>query len=172
MGFQFLQGDLADPGWDSPLVGMDFAGILAFAVLHHLPGKELRIGVMKQVRSLLPEGGWFIHSEWQFQHSPRLMARRLPWETIDLSRDDVDEGDTLLDWRHALPGQEKKVGLRYVHLFSQEELSVLAEGSGFEIIEEFFVGRQRGEAGIVPDVEGGVRGCLRINSQAKCAQMR
>jgi hypothetical protein len=56
---------------------------------------------------------------------------------VGLSQEDVEEGDTLLDWRHQLIGREDEPGLRYVHLFSRAELSHLAEKSGFEIIDEF-----------------------------------
>jgi len=50
---------------------------------------------------------------------------------------DVEEGDTLLDWRHHCDDQDKEPGLRYVHLFSREELSGLAQGAGFRIVDEF-----------------------------------
>ena len=48
--------------------------------------------------------GRFVHSVWQFQHSPRLAARVQPWERVGLSAAEVEPGDTLLDWRYALPG--------------------------------------------------------------------
>jgi len=139
---RFELADLSQPGWATALeghlpAGARWDGALAFAVLHHLPGWELRQRVMQQVHDLLPVGGRFIHSEWQFQHSPRLLGRRLPWSRLGLEETDLEEGDTLLDWRHALPGQPQKVGLRYVHLFSREELARLANESGFTILEEF-----------------------------------
>jgi SAM-dependent methyltransferase len=123
-------------------------GALAFAVLHHLPGMELRRRVLLQVHDLLVPGGWFIHSEWQFQHSPRLMARRLPWTRLGLQVGDLEEGDTLLDWRHASCGQAEQVGLRYVHLFSRAELQELAALSGFRIAEEFESDGKGGNLGL------------------------
>jgi SAM-dependent methyltransferase len=129
--FHFLQADLSSPDWDTSLPGERYDAILAFAVLHHLPGVEMRMQVLSKVRSLLLQGGRFIHSEWQFLNSPRLKARVQPWVVIDLSESDVDPGDYLLDWRQG--GQ----GLRYVHHFSQTELERLAEAAGFEIIESF-----------------------------------
>jgi tRNA (uracil-5-)-methyltransferase TRM9 len=93
--------------------------------------------VLRQVHGLLEPGGRFIHSEWQFQHSARLMARRLPWGTAGLRDEDLEEGDTLLDWRHALAEQAGQTGLRYVHLFSRAELADLAVQSGFAIEQEF-----------------------------------
>ena len=137
LSVEFTSVNLFDPHWQTNFTRQSFDGILAFAVLHHLPGMQLRRRILLQVNSLLAPRGMFIHSNWQFQHSPRLMARRLPWETIGLSDQDVEQGDTLLDWRHTLPGDPQQIGLRYVHLFSREELADLAQQSGFEIAQEF-----------------------------------
>jgi tRNA (uracil-5-)-methyltransferase TRM9 len=134
---RFYQADLADKDWPHVIKGKYFDVITAFAVLHHLPGVSLRQQVLQQVHDHLYPGGVFVHSEWQFQHSPRLMARRQPWEKIGLRAEQVDEGDALLDWRFSLPGQEEQVGLRYVHLFNRDELSELASSNGFVIVEEF-----------------------------------
>jgi len=129
--FRFHQADLSSHDWDAHLAGIRYDAILAFAVLHHLPGMDLRLQVLQKVRSLLVPGGHFIHSEWQFLSSPRLTNRIQPWETLGLSLRDVDPGDYLLDWRHG--GK----GLRYVHHFSEDELSDLAGLAGFEVLEFF-----------------------------------
>jgi len=129
--FRFLQADLSSPTWEASLTGCRPDIILAIAVLHHLPGVELRRQVLNKVRTLLTPGGRFIHSEWQFLNSPRLKARVQPWEAIGLSPQKVDPGDYLLDWRQG--GQ----GLRYVHHFSESELEELAAKTGFEIAETF-----------------------------------
>lgn len=129
--FHFLQADLSKVDWDIPLACNHYNAVLAFAVLHHLPGADFRLQVLRKVKSLLSIGGRFIHSEWQFLNSSRLTSRVQPWEAIGLSENDVDPGDFLLDWRQG--GQ----GLRYVHHFSQAELADLAEKSGFEVIESF-----------------------------------
>lgn len=145
---RFAQADLAEPNWSAPLAGERFDGALAFAVLHHLPGAELRRRVLAQVRGLLPAGGRFILSNWQFQHSPKLMARRQPWALAGLADDDVEPGDTLLDWRYALPGQPEQTGLRYVHLFSREELAALAADAGFAIEETYESDGEGGRLGL------------------------
>ena len=133
----FQPADLSNPEWEKALQGQPFDGVLAFAVLHHLAGADLRRRVLRQAHSLLVPGGCFIHSEWQFQNSPKLMARRLPWDRVGLKDEDLEEGDTLLDWRHALVGQAERQGLRYVHLFSRPELADLAAQSGFVIEQEY-----------------------------------
>lgn len=133
----FQQMDLLNPEWINTFENAVYDGVLAFAVLHHIPGAAVREKLLNQITSLIKPGGMFIHSEWQFQHSPKLMARIQPWSKAGLTEEDVEEGDTLLDWRHQIVEQENEPGLRYVHLFSREELQRLAESCGFEILEEF-----------------------------------
>lgn len=169
LDIRFAQADLANPDWPQALIDRGawhlqderlttegpvwvaapyFDGILAFAVLHHLPGVELRQRVLRQARSLLSPGGQLILSVWQFQHSPRLMERRQPWEKVGLDPGELESGDTLLDWRHALPDQSEQVGLRYVHLFNRAELAALANDAGFEIVNEFESDGQGGRLGL------------------------
>ena len=144
----FTQADLATIGWSEGLKRGHYDGTLAFAVLHHIPGEEQRVELMRQVRDLLKPGGLFIHSEWQFQYSEKLMARRMPWEFAGLTAADVEPGDTLMDWRYALPGQAEQVGYRYVHLFTRAELGELADRAGFEIVDEFESDGEGGRLGV------------------------
>lgn len=129
--YHFLQADLSTPEWDAPLSGMQYDCILAFAVLHHLPGADLRLQALRKVRSMLAPEGRFIHSEWQFLNSPRLKNRIQPWEAIGLSESEVDPGDYLMDWRQG------GYGLRYVHHFSEAELLEMAGAAGFSVVQSF-----------------------------------
>jgi tRNA (uracil-5-)-methyltransferase TRM9 len=159
LSMRFYLFDLGQENWVDVLneklvkdglmeAGEKFSNILAFAVLHHIPGAENREKILRQARGFLPVDGLFVHSEWQLDKSRRLMARRLPWDTIGLESDAVEEGDTLIDWRYALPGQEERVGIRYVHVFSTKELSDLAGRSGFAIDEEFESDGKGGKLGL------------------------
>jgi tRNA (uracil-5-)-methyltransferase TRM9 len=139
---QFIQADLAAPDWDAALPGSAYDHVLAFAVLHHLPGAELRLQTLRKVRRLLSSEGRFIHSEWQFLNSPRLSARIQPWEAIKMETSMVDPGDYLLDWRHG------GSGLRYVHLFDPDELADLAKKTGFQIMETFLSDGEGGNLGL------------------------
>jgi len=143
-GFQarFLAADLADPDWAVPFTPASFDRVLAFAVLHHLPGEMLRTAVLRRVHALLRSDGCFIHSEWQFLASLRLAARRQPWEAAGLSAAQVDPGDALLDWRQG------GSGLRYVHAFDREELAHLAAASGFRVETTFVSDGQGGQLGL------------------------
>ncbi len=136
----FLALDLTASDWS--LLTEHWSLITCFATLHHIPSHQLRLNILRKVHSLLPPGGRFIHSNWQFLNSERLKRRIQPWETVGLSAADVDEGDTLLDWRAG------GSGLRYAHHFSDEELNQLAAETGFSVAESYLSDGENGRLGL------------------------
>ncbi len=139
--FRLLARDLADPHWAADLPA-PFDFVLAFSVLHHLPGATLRRAILRQVYALLRPGGLFFHSHWQFLNSPRWRQRIQPWARVGLTAAQVEPNDYLLDWRH------RGVGLRYVHHFSSEELAALAQDLGFRVRETFLSDGEGGRLGL------------------------
>ena len=137
----FRAADLT-ANWSASLLTDHFSLITSFAALHHIPSQDLRLNILRQVAGLLAPGGRFIHSNWQFLNSEKLKKRIQPWETVNLSVADVDAGDYLLDWRAG--GN----GLRYAHHFSEEELSQLAAGTGFRVVESFLSDGENGRLGL------------------------
>lgn len=137
----FLFADLAEPGWEHGLP-LPFDWMTAFAVLHHLPGEQRRAKTMRRVRGLLAPDGRVALSVWNFLTSDRLRERILPWEHAGLSAEAVEEGDYLLDWRRG--GR----GMRYVHHFTPETLTRLAEAAGFAVEETFFSDGEGGRLGL------------------------
>ena len=134
----FVRADLSSAGWEKTVISKlaspagRFDVVVCFAVLHHIPGLDLRLAILQKVRNLLTPGGRFIHSEWQFMNSEKLKSRIQPWEVVGLTDGEVDPGDHLLDWRSG--GH----GLRYVHQFDEAELESLAGASGFRVGESFY----------------------------------
>jgi SAM-dependent methyltransferase len=139
---KFLQTDLTMDDWEerekeereesSLFPPASFDIIFAFAVLHHIPGVQLRVNLIGKIHNLLKRNGSFIHSNWQFLNSPRLRARIQSWDAIGLTAQDVDANDYLLDWKRG------GMGLRYVHHFDDAELAKLAGTGGFEVVETFY----------------------------------
>jgi SAM-dependent methyltransferase len=141
---KFLQVDLTHlSAFSDELLAADhWSLITAFAVLHHVPSRALRLDILKTVHELLKPNGLFIHSNWQFLNSEKLKARIQPWDVAAVSESDVDAGDYLLDWRSG--GQ----GLRYVHHYAEVELKELAEASGFHINDVFYSDGETGNLGL------------------------
>lgn len=140
--FRFIERDVSELSWDQDLPINQFDIIFAFALLHHIPGSQIRNRLLQQIHDLLFPDGLFYHSEWQFLNSPKLRARVQPWDLIDLKSNEVDQGDFLIDWRKG--GQ----GLRYVHHFEIDELELLAQDSGFTILESFTSDGEGGKLGL------------------------
>lgn len=141
---KFMQADLTQLSGNSfqPTVIDRWSLITAFAVLHHIPSMQIRLDILRAVRGLLSVDGKFIHSNWQFLNSEKLKGRIKPWEAAEVKSSEVDEGDYLLDWRSG--GQ----GLRYVHHFSEPELSTLAGAAGFIVKDTFYSDGGSGNLGI------------------------
>lgn len=131
--YDFKQVNLAYPGWESDLQGESYDWVVCFAALHHLPGEALRQRTVQALAGLISPPGRVAVSVWQWQNSPRLCKRVLPWSAAGIDPTGLDVGDVLLDWRAG-----DQVGLRYVHTFSEAGLMALAEKGGFEVVESFY----------------------------------
>lgn len=142
LAVEFLEADLTGTEWDQSFRGNQFSLITAFAVLHHIPGHEPRLEMLRKIKNLLTRQGQFIHSNWQFLNSPKLTQRIQPWSSADLDASELDPGDYLLDWRAG--GN----GLRYAHHFSEQELLELAAETGFRITESFYSDGDGGRLGL------------------------
>jgi SAM-dependent methyltransferase len=116
---------------DSPPVGGGWSMITAFAVLHHIPGNDLRVALLRRARERLSPEGRLALSNWQFTSSSRLRERIQPWSSVGAGLE-LDDGDYLLDWRRG------QLAFRYVHEFDEPELSRLAAGCGFVVTETFY----------------------------------
>ncbi len=128
---QFIQADLTEKDWEDRAPKLTYDFVLAFAVLHHLPGELTVVQMFQRIHRWLAPGGKFIFSVWLFLNSPRLRQRIQDWSKIGLSASQVEPGDYLLDWRQG--GQ----GLRYVHHYALDELQRLATQCGFVSTDEF-----------------------------------
>lgn len=144
--YQFQVADLSQPDWLAEIPGQPYERVVAFAVLHHLPGGGLRIRLLREIRRLLSPEGLFVFSVWQFSHSPRLAGRIQPWERVGMVSADVDEGDALLDWRAGAASAEP--AYRYVHQFTEQELAALAGKCGFKVLESWHSDGQGSRLGL------------------------
>ncbi len=145
---RFELAEIATQDWRKLIGRKTWDGVMAFAALHHIPGKEVRMILLKKIYKLLKMGGRLVFSVWQFQHSDKLLKRIQPWEKAGFKDADIEEGDTLLDWRFSLTGEPGSTALRYVHLFTADELQDLANNAGFKIFDQFESDGEGGRLGL------------------------
>jgi SAM-dependent methyltransferase len=134
---EFHVADVTRPGW-SEGIPATFDCALALAVLHHVPGFDLRARALRDVGSLLARGGCLLISTWQFLESARLRRKIVDWVEVGIPRETLEPGDYLLDWRRG--GR----GLRYCHLVDEAEIERLAAASGLRLRETFRAGGREG----------------------------
>ena len=140
---QFSAFDLVASDWRNIPIHKPWEVICAFAVFHHIPGSENRKILFQHVRECMCPATKFIFSVWQPQNSTRMVKRFQSWNVISMSESDVESGDVLLDWR-----SEEKTGFRYVHIFTEEELAMLAREVQCSIVEQFYSDGAEGNLGL------------------------
>lgn len=128
----FVEADVTADGWIPRLPAGPFDAVVAMAVLHHIPGWQRRRDLLAQLAGLLTDEGTLMLSTWQFMNEARLRRKIVPWNAAGLTPDQVEAGDTLLDW------QRGGVGLRYCHLVDEAELAALASQAGLAIQTMFY----------------------------------
>jgi tRNA (uracil-5-)-methyltransferase TRM9 len=144
----FTQADLTGESWTGDLPKIRWNGVFCFAVLHHIPGMKRRKNLCTQFRALLSRGDSCWVSVWQPRNSPRLEKRIQPWENVGLRSDEVESGDVLMDWRAHQADNNNNPALRFVHIFTPDELSALAAASGFSATETFLSDGKEGNLGL------------------------
>ena len=128
----FVEADVTADGWLGRLPAGSFGAVVSLAVLHHIPGWQRRRDLLAQLAGLLTDEGTLMLSTWQFLNEARLRRKIVPWNAAGLTLDQVEAGDTLLDW------QRGGAGLRYCHLVDEAELTALAGQAGLAVQTLFY----------------------------------
>ena len=108
-----------------------FDVVVCFSVLHHIPGQKNRLQVLNNIYKTLKPGGYCANSVWQFLEATRLRRKIVPWETVGLTKQSVEDADYLIDWKRG------DYGIRYVHHFSPRSLINLCKVAGFQVEKSF-----------------------------------
>jgi SAM-dependent methyltransferase len=120
------------------LPGGDYDLIVAFGLLHHIPGAANRQALIRALAGHLAPGGLLAFACWRFYEYARFVERITPWPN-DLAGQ-VEPGDYLLDWRRG------HVALRYCHYIDDAEHQALVAASGLHEVESWRADGHSGEA--------------------------
>jgi SAM-dependent methyltransferase len=118
-----------------------FSLVVLCGVLHHVPGREQRLRLLRALAARLRPGGLLALTSWQFEAVQRFSKRLLAWEDFNRSaRDPIDlsqlePGDHLLPWGE--PGAESGRALRYCHFTNDTEMRELLAEASLECVDVF-----------------------------------
>jgi tRNA (uracil-5-)-methyltransferase TRM9 len=135
---QFHVADITQSDWSLVIGSSAIDVIVCLAVLHHIPGFDLRARILREMVGLLAPGGIVILSTWQFLDSDRLRRKIVDWAEVGLAEEVLEQGDYLLDWKRG--GR----GLRYCHLVDETEVERLAAESGTRVQTTLRAGGREG----------------------------
>jgi SAM-dependent methyltransferase len=134
----FLECDFLD----EPLPEGEFDWIALFGVLHHVPSRELRLGLLQRLSERLSPGGLLTFAAWRFDRDPRLRNKIVPWDRIqgiDVDLGDLEPGDHLLTWGRAPAAH------RYCHAMGRDEEERMREALPLDLFLRFEVEREPNE---------------------------
>ena len=106
--------------------------VVAFGFLHHVPGAEKRLQLLRTLLEKAKPGGYVCVSFWQFMNSQKLAAKAQEatvqgLRALDIDASELEERDYLIGW------QDKADTWRYCHHFSQKELDELLASLGSDV---------------------------------------
>lgn len=111
--------DVLKPG-DATWLEESFDVVVAWGLLHHIPGSEARLALLLSMAERLSPGGQLGVSFWQFRDHARFSKKELDPSLHGVELDALDKGDALLGW------DEDGSTPRYCHHFSDQEVETIA----------------------------------------------
>jgi len=126
--FQFTVGDILELG-KIPEINFNF--VFCVAVLHHLPGTDLRVAALKQLKNKIISDGKIIITVWNLWS--QIKFRKLIFKFLLLKlikKNKMDLGDLLFDWKNSA---SQAVSQRYYHAFTKRELKKISKQAGLKI---------------------------------------
>ncbi len=130
---QLWHRDLLAPAGDRLPEREGFDAVVLFGVMHHVPGRARRAGLLDRCSRWLRADGALIFTAWHLD--PGTGPRELAWSRarragFDLDPARLESGDRLLDWNNG-------AGLRYAHHADEAECLDWIEATGLGLVARF-----------------------------------
>lgn len=133
-----LQDFLLPPHPGSGLPRGPFDLVAVMGVLHHVPGRDWRLALLRAAADRLARGGILALAAWQFADRERFVRRTVDWRTAELVLDQpidpdrLEAGDRLLRF-----GDNDAMPPRYCHQVADLEFEGWPEELGLEPLADF-----------------------------------
>jgi SAM-dependent methyltransferase len=120
--------------------------VVLMGILHHVPGADWRLALLRAATARLAAGGLLVLAVWQFEDDPREQRKRVDaagsstWGGAGIDPGALEPGDALLRF-----GDDPSAPPRYCHSVRDEELEGWPAALGLACIADF---RADGASGI------------------------
>lgn len=111
--------------------GVNFDFVFSIAVLHHIPGENMQIEALRQLKNKVKKEGRIVVSAWNLWNKPKYRKLIFKFALLKLIRKNkMDFGDILFDWYDY---KKKSLSKRYYHAFTKRSLKRIAKKAGLVI---------------------------------------
>ncbi len=126
--YNFVLGDIINLG---KIKEHNFDYVASIAVLHHLPGADLRVDALRQLKNKIKEDGVIILTVWNLWSQKKYRKLILKHFVLKLlKKNKMDFGDIVFDWKK---DKDKFLSKRYYHAFTMDELRSIVKKAGLHI---------------------------------------
>jgi len=127
-GNKFIEGNILDLGEAKEI---NFNYVFSIAVLHHLPGKDLRVKALRQLKNKVKKDGRIVITVWAMWGQEKFRKKIIKFILLKLiGKNKMDIGDILFSWKNS---QREVVSKRYYHAFRKRELKKIVKKAGLKI---------------------------------------
>ena len=113
--------------------------VVLFGVLHHVPGKNTRLQLLKVLKKLLKPWGLLVFTNWHFNKMKRFNAYKLSSSIVGINNKDLEAGDNILDWKKGVNAY------RYCNLMPKSEVDEIKNKLGLELVDEYLADAKSGQ---------------------------
>lgn len=133
----WLARDILTPDAESQLPNDAYDLVVAFGMLHHVPGFEMRRQLLQALaRRVAPEGR-LIFTVWLFEESERFRDKIVSWSEYNRDASEVIDVGQLETGDYMMSFGPSDQTLRYCHASSDAEIEALTQGLELEPIAQF-----------------------------------
>lgn len=109
----------------------DFNYVFCVAVLHHLPGENLRVEALRQMKEKISSDGQVIITVWNLWSQLKFRRLIIKFAISKIfGKNRMDFGDILFNWKNS---QGQAVSQRYYHAFTERGLRKVAARAGLRV---------------------------------------
>ena len=117
-----------------PFEDASFDVVAGIAFLHHIPSREFRLKVLKEIHRVLKIGGILFLTNWNLFRweiiSHNIKRNKMNPLHFFFSHDEMDAGDFWMPYR-----TKEKIVPRYYHHFRKQEIQKLCKEAGFNLFK-------------------------------------
>lgn len=125
---KFITGDLLEL---DKLLEKNFNFVFCIAVLHHLPGSDLQVQALKQIKEKISADGKIILTVWNLWSQPKFRKLIFKFSFLKLiGKNKMNFRDIIFDWKN---NRSEIISRRYYHAFTKCELKKIIKQAGLKI---------------------------------------